>query len=42
MTTTRSDAELALVEQARGLLPAGGLGNVNSDTIIARGSAGRV
>ena len=38
----RNDAELALVERARGLLPAGGLGNIASDTIIARGRAGRV
>src|ERR1700677_3221897 len=42
MMTTRTDAELALVERARALLPAGGLGNVASDTIIARGRAGRV
>ena len=42
MMTTQKDAELALVERARGLLPAGGLGNLNSDTIIARGLAGRV
>ena len=42
MMTTPNDAELALVERARGLLPAGGLGNVASDTIIARGRAGRV
>ncbi len=39
---TQTEAELALVERARGLLPAGGLGNMNSDTIIARGQAGRV
>jgi glutamate-1-semialdehyde 2,1-aminomutase len=42
MTTTRTDAEMALVERARNLLPAGGLGNVNSDIIIAKGRAGRV
>jgi glutamate-1-semialdehyde 2,1-aminomutase len=42
MTTTRDDAELALLEQARTVLPAGGLGNMNSDTIIASGRGGRV
>jgi glutamate-1-semialdehyde 2,1-aminomutase len=42
MTTTQGEAELALVELARRLLPAGGLGNLNSDTIIAKGHAGRV
>src|SRR6201747_3123192 len=42
MMTAPNDAELALVERARGLLPAGGLGNIASDTIIARGRAGRV
>lgn len=42
MLPTRNDTELALVEQARGLLPAGGLGNLASDIIIARGRAGRV
>jgi len=42
MMTARNDTELALVERARGLLPAGGLGNVSSDTIIAKGHAGRV
>ena len=42
MTMTQNEAELALVERARGLLPAGGLGNMSADTIIARGRAGRV
>jgi glutamate-1-semialdehyde 2,1-aminomutase len=42
MTITQGTAELALVERAREILPAGGLGNMNSDTIIARGLAGRV
>jgi glutamate-1-semialdehyde 2,1-aminomutase len=42
MTMTQGEAELALVERARGLLPAGSLGNMNSDSIIARGRAGRV
>ncbi len=42
MTTMQGDAELALVERARGVLPAGGLGNMNADTIIAKGRAGRV
>jgi glutamate-1-semialdehyde 2,1-aminomutase len=42
MTTTHGDAELALVERARALLPAGSLGNLNSDIIITKGRAGRV
>jgi len=42
MITTQDEAELALVERARRLLPAGSLGNLNSDTIITRGRAGRV
>src|SRR3978361_1367805 len=42
MTTKQGDAELALVEQAHKVLPAGGLGNMASDTIIAKGLAGRV
>jgi glutamate-1-semialdehyde 2,1-aminomutase len=42
MMTTQDETELALVERARGLLPAGGLGNMNADTIIAKGKAGRV
>ncbi len=35
-------AEQALVERARGVLPAGNLGNMNADTVIAAGRAGRV
>ena len=42
MMTAPNDAELGLVERARELLPAGGLGNLASDTIIARGRVGRV
>jgi glutamate-1-semialdehyde 2,1-aminomutase len=42
MTVTHENAELALVEQARRILPAGNLGNMNSETIIAKGNAGRV
>src|SRR3984885_4283269 len=42
MTTTQREAELTLVELARRVLPAGGLGNLNSDSIIAKGHAGRV
>jgi glutamate-1-semialdehyde 2,1-aminomutase len=42
MTRTQGEAELTLVELARRVLPAGGLGNLNSDTIIAKGHAGRV
>ena len=38
----RSREELALVETARRVLPAGGFGNVNSDLIIRTGRAGRV
>lgn len=40
--TTQGDFELALVARAREVLPAGGLGNLNADTIIAKGHAGRV
>jgi len=39
---SRSDAELALVELAGQVLPAGGFGNLGSDIIIARGQGGRV
>src|SRR6201994_5161748 len=42
MMTALSDAELALVERARQLLPADGLGNVSTETIVAKGRAGRV
>jgi glutamate-1-semialdehyde 2,1-aminomutase len=42
MKATQDDAELALIERARALLPGGGLGNIASDVIIARGRAGRV
>ena len=42
MKATQDDAELTLIERARALLPAGGLGNIASDVIIARGLAGRV
>ncbi len=42
MTMTQGEAELALMERARELLPAGGLGNMNASAIIARGRAGRV
>ena len=38
----RSREELALVEAARRVLPAGGFGNVSSDLIIRAGRAGRV
>ena len=38
----RSREELALVETARRVLPAGGFGNVSSDLIIRAGRAGRV
>jgi glutamate-1-semialdehyde 2,1-aminomutase len=38
----RSDAETALAELARRVLPAGGFGNVGHDTVVARGLAGRV
>lgn len=38
--TSQENAEL--VQRARGVLPAGNLGNMNSDTIIAKGHAGRV
>jgi len=39
---SRSDAELALVELAGQVLPAGGFGNLGSDVVIARGQGGRV
>ncbi len=42
MTMTQTDVEMALVERAHGALPAGSLGNLNADTIIAAGRAGRV
>ena len=42
MMTAPNDVELALVERARQLLPAGGLGNVSTEIIIATGRAGRV
>ena len=38
----RSREDLALVETARRVLPAGGFGNVSSDLIIRTGRAGRV
>ena len=38
----RSREDLALVETARRVLPAGGFGNVSSDLIIRAGRAGRV
>ncbi len=42
MTMTKTDVEMTLVERAHGALPAGSLGNLNADTIIATGRAGRV
>jgi glutamate-1-semialdehyde 2,1-aminomutase len=39
---TRSEAELALVEMAKRVLPAGGFGNVAHDIVIAKGRGGRV
>lgn len=39
---TRSDAELALIEKARAVLPAGGFGNMPGDVVIRSGSGGRV
>ena len=39
---SRSAAEMALVEAARRVLPAGGFGNVSFDLVIASGKAGRV
>jgi glutamate-1-semialdehyde 2,1-aminomutase len=38
----RSEAELALVEMARRVLPAGGFGNVAHDVVVAKGEGGRV
>ena len=38
----RSQEELALVENARRVMPAGGFGNVSSDIIIRDGRDGRV
>ena len=38
----RSREELALVETARRVMPAGGFGNVSSDLIIRAGRDGRV
>ena len=40
--TDRSAAELALVETAKRVLPAGGFGNVSFDIVIAEGRGGRV
>lgn len=42
MTTHRSETELALVEAARRVLPAGGFGNVSSDIVVREGRGGRV
>jgi glutamate-1-semialdehyde 2,1-aminomutase len=39
---TRSEAELALAERARRVLPAGGFGNVSFDIVIREGRGGRV
>src|SRR4051812_42692624 len=39
---TRSEAELALVELAKRVLPAGGFGNVAHDIVVAKGKGGRV
>jgi len=39
---TRSEAELALVERARRVLPAGGFGNVSFDIVIREGRGSRV
>ena len=36
MERNRSEAELALVETARRVLPGGGFGNVAHDLVIAR------
>jgi glutamate-1-semialdehyde 2,1-aminomutase len=38
----RSEAEMALVEMAKRVLPAGGFGNVAHDVVIASGKGGRV
>ncbi len=38
----RSEAELALAERARRVLPAGGFGNVSFDIVIREGRGGRV
>src|ERR1043166_2149010 len=39
---SRSDAETALVEKARKVLPGGGFGNVSFDIVIREGKGGRV
>ena len=39
---TRSEQELALMETARRVLPAGSFGNMPADVVIARGRGGRV
>jgi len=41
-THARSESELALVEAARRVLPAGGFGNLASDIVIREGRGGRV
>ncbi|HWK47815.1 MAG TPA: aspartate aminotransferase family protein [Stellaceae bacterium] len=41
-TQIHGDAERALVETARRVLPAGGFGNWSSDIVIAKGRGGRV
>jgi glutamate-1-semialdehyde 2,1-aminomutase len=40
--TRRSDAELALIDRARRILPAGGFGNMTGDIVIRDGRGGRV
>jgi glutamate-1-semialdehyde 2,1-aminomutase len=42
MQKTRSEAELALVEMAKRVLPAGGFGNVAHDIVMAKGEGGRI
>ena len=39
---TKTEAELALIETAKRVLPAGGFGNFASDVVIREGRAGRV
>ena len=39
---TNSEAELALIDAAKRVLPAGGFGNFASDIVIREGRGGRV
>ena len=41
-TKMRGAEELAVVETARRVLPAGGFGNVSHDVVLARGKGSRV